>query len=286
MASSTSQSNVERTQREIQTLQKSLASESKKEADTSEKIARTKQAISRTSVASIIQSKLRDIGRFEGEIVQIQKKKATLSKQISDKTAKLHSYQQQVTREQNREQQKFLNSLKQQQLTDQRKRQAGVSRVARSISAVPIGSPAAEVDVQRDAFISHASEDKDEVVRPLAEKLVAAGLSVWYDEFELTVGDSLRKSIDRGLVNSRFGIVVLSPHFFAKNWTEYELNGLVAREMADGSKVILPLWHHVSKDEVRKHSPSLADKVALNTAVSTLDEIVEQLIKAIRKVKT
>ena len=283
---SSSQSSVERTQREIQTLQKTLASESKKEADASSKIARAKQAISRTSNASTIQSKLREIGRYEGEIVQIQKKKATLSKQISDKTAKLHSYQQQVTRDQNREQQKFLDSLKQQQLTDQRKRRVGISRMVRSIADAPISSSKEEATVQHDAFISHASEDKDEVVRPLAEKLVAAGLSVWYDEFELTVGDSLRKSIDRGLANSRFGIVVLSPHFLAKNWTEYELNGLVAREMADGSKVILPLWHHVSKDEVRKYSPSLADKVALNTAVSTLDEIVEQLVKAIRKANT
>lgn len=280
---SMSQSNVERTQRELQNLQKALADESKKEADRSEKIARGKQAASKTSSTSTLQSKLREIGRYEGEIVQIQKKKATLAKQISDKTAKLHSYQQQVTREQDREQKKFLDNLKQQQARDRRQRQVAVTR---SISAASVTASLSADEVHHDAFISHASEDKDEFVRPLAEKLIAAGLSIWYDEFELTVGDSLRKSIDRGLANSRFGIVVLSPSFFAKNWTEYELNGLVTREMADGSKVILPLWHHVSKDDVRKYSPSLADKVALNTAVSTLDEIVEQLTKAIRKSKS
>src|SRR5690606_1465245 len=97
----------------------------------------------------------------------------------------------------------------------------------------------------------------------LAEKLQQIGVSVWFDDFELKIGDSLRRSIDRGLVASRFGIIVLSSAFFAKNWTQYELDGLVAKEMG-GNKVILPIWHRISKDEVMSYSPSLADKFALN----------------------
>ena len=69
-------------------------------------------------------------------------------------------------------------------------------------------------EIGYDAFISHASEDKQEFVRPLAETLTELGLKIWYDEFELKVGDSLRGSIDRGLVNSKYGIVVLSKNFF------------------------------------------------------------------------
>lgn len=69
-----------------------------------------------------------------------------------------------------------------------------------------------------DAFICHASEDKDDFVRPLAERLVRDHVEVWYDEFSLTVGDSLRRSIDRGLRSSRFGVVILSPSFLAKRW--------------------------------------------------------------------
>ncbi len=57
-----------------------------------------------------------------------------------------------------------------------------------------------------DVFISHASEDKDEVVRPLATALQRSGLKVWYDEFELRIGDSLRRKIDQGLAGSRFGL--------------------------------------------------------------------------------
>lgn len=61
-----------------------------------------------------------------------------------------------------------------------------------------------------DVFISHASEDKAEIARPLAESLARAGLRVWLDEFELQLGDSLREKIDQGLSLSRFGVVVLS----------------------------------------------------------------------------
>ena len=74
-----------------------------------------------------------------------------------------------------------------------------------------------------DAFISHASEDKDSLVRPLAEALRDHHVEVWYDELSLQVGDSLRRSIDRGLAKSRFGVVVLSPAFFAKEWPQWEL---------------------------------------------------------------
>ena len=127
-----------------------------------------------------------------------------------------------------------------------------------------------------DAFISHASEDKERVVKPLARQLTALGYDVWYDEFALKVGDSLRQSIDQGLASSRYGIVVLSPSFFAKNWPQYELNGLAAREI-DGKKVVLPIWHEVSKADVMKYSPTLADKVALSTKKLSVKKLAAEL---------
>ena len=92
-----------------------------------------------------------------------------------------------------------------------------------------------------DVFVSHAFEDK-EFARALADALSKYGLRVWFDEFELHVGDSLRRSIDKGLSKSRFGVVVLSPKFFAKEWTQKELDALTARETKD-KKIILPIWH-------------------------------------------
>ena len=132
-----------------------------------------------------------------------------------------------------------------------------------------------------DVFISHASEDKDDIVRELAEALQAAELSVWYDEFELKIGSSLRKSIDKGLSNSRFGIVVLSPSFLEKGWTNYELDGLVTRANS-GEQILLPIWHKLTKREVMNYSPSLADKLARNTATNTVEEIANEIVDVIR----
>lgn len=133
-----------------------------------------------------------------------------------------------------------------------------------------------------DVFISHASEDKDHVVRPLAHALSDGGLKVWYDEFELRIGDSLRRKIDAGLAKSRFGIVVLSRSFFGKGWTNYELDGLVTRTVS-GEQILLPTWHEITKQELIDYSPSLADKVARSTGTHTISEIAREIIDVVRR---
>lgn len=133
-----------------------------------------------------------------------------------------------------------------------------------------------------DVFISHASEDKDEIVRPLAKSLQLKGLNVWYDEFELKIGDSLRQKIDKGLANSRFGIVVLSKNFIRKGWTNYELDGIITKSI-NGQQIMLPIWHKITKQEVIDYSPSMADKVARNTATYTVDEIAEEISEVINE---
>lgn len=145
---------------------------------------------------------------------------------------------------------------------------------------VPFGIPDAN-DRQHDVFISHASEDKDEVVRPLALALRQEGLSVWYDEFELKIGDSLRKKIDKGLAKSRFGIVVLSKSFIHKGWTNYELDGIITR-VVSGEQVLLPIWHNITKKEVMDFSPSIADKLARNTSNYTVEEIASEIAEVIK----
>jgi hypothetical protein len=131
-----------------------------------------------------------------------------------------------------------------------------------------------------DVFISHASEDKDDFVRPLAAALTALGLKVWYDEWTLAIGDSLRQKIDEGLAASDYGIVVLSRTFFAKNWTQAELDGLFVREMA-GHKVILPVWHEITKQEVLQHSPMLAGKLAAITEKG-VDAVADDILAVVR----
>ncbi len=135
--------------------------------------------------------------------------------------------------------------------------------------------------MQWDVFISHASEDKEAVVRPLARLLQAEGLRVWVDEFELTVGDSLRQAIERGLAESRFGVVVVSPRFLEKNWTQAELDGLVAREIGS-TKVILPVWHQIDATTIAKRSPMLAGRLAVATERG-LEHVASELLRAIRR---
>lgn len=140
----------------------------------------------------------------------------------------------------------------------------------------PYGNSSSDIHKSYDVFISHASEDKDEVVRPLAISLQSEGLTVWYDEFELKIGDSLRRKIDKGLANSRFGIVVLSKDFIKKGWTNYELDGIITKSLT-GEQVVLPIWHNITKKEVIDFSPSLADKLARNTSAYTVEEIAKEI---------
>ena len=129
-----------------------------------------------------------------------------------------------------------------------------------------------------DFFLSHASEDKAEVAHPLADALKQRGYRVWYDRDILRVGDSLSRSIDSGLAQSRFGVVILSPAFFAKHWTKRELQGLVALDEQGRSK-ILPVWHRVTKQDVVGFSPILGDVIAARTSEG-LAEVVEALVAA------
>ena len=107
-------------------------------------------------------------------------------------------------------------------------------------------APDVRAPEEYDIFISHASEDKDGFVRGLAEALQARNVRVWYDEFTLKVGDSLRRNIDRGLAESRFGVVIVSKHFFRKEWHQKELDALFSQE-ASGKTRILPIWHEYQK---------------------------------------
>ncbi len=131
---------------------------------------------------------------------------------------------------------------------------------------------------QWDVFISHASEDKTDFVRPLAEALRTSGLNVWLDETTLKIGDRLRESIDHGLSRSRYGVVVLSKHFFEKHWPREELEGLSTKEVG-GVKVILPVWHNITHAEVSERSPTLAGRLAAQSQHG-MERVVKQLREA------
>jgi hypothetical protein len=138
-------------------------------------------------------------------------------------------------------------------------------------------------DLDYDLFICHASEDKESVVRPLATLLRDRGRRVWVDEGEIRLGDSLRQKIDDGLIRSRFGLVVLSPAFFRKRWPRVELDGLAAREIVSGEKVVLPVWHDVGLEDVARYSPPLAGRLAARTedGLDAVAQMIEQVFSSV-----
>jgi hypothetical protein len=133
-----------------------------------------------------------------------------------------------------------------------------------------------------DVFISHASEDKAAVARPLREALTKLGVAVWLDEAQMRIGDSLRRKIDEGIRASRFGVVVLSTSFITKGWPNHELDGLVTRNVA-GEQSLLPIWHDLTADDVRRYSPSLAGKVAMSTSEYSIEEIAQQIADVVQE---
>lgn len=125
-------------------------------------------------------------------------------------------------------------------------------------------------------FISHASEDKDDFARPLADQL-SKNFDVWFDEQSLNLGDSLLQKIQEGLIQSDYGIVILSPYFFMKKWPQAELDGLFALE-TQSKKRILPIWKDLEFDDVLNFSPIMAGRLAINASIG-----IEGVVEAIKR---
>jgi len=274
--SSHNQNQINRLNKEIADLRKSDAQEARKEADLLTKANRAADAAANTRIASTLKSKLKEVERANASLASVQKKRGDIAGKIAAKTKSLNDYQ----NKQARDDEKARKKAAEEQKKLMREREAHERRITAEIRSRAASSAQAVYNLPVDAhdfFISHASEDKDGFVRQLAETLREKGANVWYDEFTLKVGDSLRRNIDRGLAASKFGVVILSEHFFRKEWPNRELDGLFALEEG-GQTRILPIWHKVSKDEVAEYSPTLVDKVALNTAIHSVEKIAEELM--------
>lgn len=216
MTSQTTLNKISALQRDVQALHAQLARETKDEAAKTNRIAQIKRSITKATSPSALRSKLGEIERLETELARIQQKQAGLNKRIADKTSELHKREQQLYAEQAKDQSKLLESIKRKERDDRARQDQLMMQVRDMQHTVPLRARSEVTPATQpayDAFISHASEDKDGLVRPLAELLRKQGFAIWYDEFQLKVGDSLRRSIDNGLAHSRFGIVVLSPDF-------------------------------------------------------------------------
>src|SRR5258708_30331951 len=123
-------------------------------------------------------------------------------------------------------------------------------------------------------FLSHAWEDKS-FVEPLYQALKDE-FDVWYDKARITLGDSIYEKISEGIRECDFGVVVFSPNFLRKNWTQEELNGLKALQ-TEKRKVILPVLHDLTIDELKAKWPIEAGKLAISSS-----EGIPTIVQAIR----
>ena len=131
------------------------------------------------------------------------------------------------------------------------------------------------------AFICHDSQDKEEIAQPLALALQRRMCTVWFDEFTLNVGDSLRAEIEKGLKECSKCIIIISRHFLSnEGWTKREYDSIFTREILDKESVILPVWSGVSAKDIYDYSPALADKVGVDWKLGE-DEVARRLAQAI-----
>lgn len=274
-------STITKLNKTIADLEMKRSDEKKRESTYQNKIIQTQRSITTYTSKSSLKSKMNQINQHTSYIAKSIAKQADLSKKIANKIAERNKYEQQLLKAQEQDRKKLNEIQKKRQLDYQKKLTQELKEQRQFIQSPPSSSSTLQevndyMEPTYDVFISHASEDKEDFVRPLAEELLRIGVKVWYDEFSIKWGDSLRVSIDKGLANSKFGVIVISPSFIKKKWPEYEVNGLIAREIV-GENKILPIWHRITKSEVIKYSPSLADKAAMNSSIDEISYIASEL---------
>lgn len=261
----------------IAALEKKKAEADKKYAELSSKISSTQKSITPRTSASIAASKLKQISGWESDRAKKSAESADLGKKLAEKRQKRNDANLKLQKAQQDEQKKQNREMK-------RMQESYESRIAQLQSmAIPSGvniSSAVDEqeDVQYDVFVSHAWEDKESFVEEFVQELQKLNLCVWYDKKQIKWGDSMRAKIDEGLRKSKFGVAVLSPDYIkeGKYWTKAELDGLFQLESVNG-KMLLPVWHNLTKKEVMAYSPIIAGKLAMNTASMTPAEIAAEL---------
>lgn len=131
----------------------------------------------------------------------------------------------------------------------------------------------------RDVFLCHAWDDRQGSAKELHDLLEARGVKVWFSEKDLGLGVSMMRAIDKGLVNSRVGIVLVTPAMLrrlpAEGIADKELSALLRRER------LVPVVHGTTYEELEKVSLLLASRAGLNTAEETMAEVADKLAELV-----
>lgn len=131
----------------------------------------------------------------------------------------------------------------------------------------------------RDVFLCHAWGDRKEAAKELNDLLVAAGVKVWFSEKDLVLGVPMMRAIDKGLANSKIGLVLVTPAMLERlpkeSVADKELSALLA-----GNQLI-PIMHNATYDELRNVSPLLASRSGLDTAEDSMAVVAEKIAELV-----
>lgn len=137
-----------------------------------------------------------------------------------------------------------------------------------------------------DVFISHANKDKEDLIEELYQSLQKLGISIFYDKESLEWGDNWKERILNGTKKAEFAIIVISENFFDREWTERELSEFLNRQNRNGQKLILPIIHNITNEQLKSKYPNVADIQVIDSSDYNCDQIAllfaRQLIKRLK----
>lgn len=131
----------------------------------------------------------------------------------------------------------------------------------------------------RDVFLCHAWDDRQGAAKELRDLLVAAGVKVWFSENDLALGVPMMRAIDKGLANSRIGLVLVTPALLASlpraGVADKELAVLLMRNQ------LVPIVHNTTYDALLNVSPMLASRSGLSTAEDSMAVVAAKIAELI-----
>jgi hypothetical protein len=131
----------------------------------------------------------------------------------------------------------------------------------------------------RDIFLCHAWDDRKESAKELHDLLESNGVSVWFSEKDIPLGTPFLREIDKGLVKSKIGIVLVTPNFLKRIQNEgvadKELSALLARDQ------LVPIIHNSTYEDLRDISPLLGSRNGFDTGEDSMENIVKKLAELI-----
>lgn len=272
---------VRQKQQALNQLRDQLSRESAKIGPAHAKAAKARSDAAKMKSDATRRTKLAEADREDKKASDAEKERARIEGRIATKEKELTEARRRYDSEVERERKTALDRMNASIARQEAQFRPAMGFASREVSLTHFADVVATS--RWDVFISHASEDKDDIARPLAEALQARGVSVWFDELNIAWGQPIHRAIETGIANATYGLVIISPTFMVKHWTQAELDALYGRQMGqpDGPGLILPLWRRVTTDDVQRNLPMIAALKALNTAVLSVEQIADEVAKLV-----